>query len=102
MKASSIIQTVTTLAISACLMASTAFAAVAITDAGSSPVITDSSIDAILGFAFTVGSSDLSILSLGLWDDASDGFIDAHNVSLLDGSGLLSSRGQELILDIIL
>jgi len=54
-------------------------------------VITDNSPNSKIGYIFTVGSSDISVFSLGLWDDNSDGFSDSHDVGLWSGSVLLGN-----------
>ena len=71
--------------IATCHVATVASAAVAITDPGNTPVVTDTSGSAdntMYGYNFVVGSKDLSVSALGLWDDKSDGFSSAHDVRL--------------------
>jgi hypothetical protein len=65
-------------------------AQIAIIDEGASPIITDSSVNALVGYSFVTASSPLSVFSLGLWDDGADGFEDAHDIFLEGSFGSVS------------
>lgn len=68
-------------------------AVIAITNEGTSPIITDSSTNALVGYSFITGQSALSVFSLGVWDEGADGLDDPHLVTL---SGGLKSVSLEI------
>lgn len=51
--------------------------------------ITDFNFGITVGSTFTVGSSNLSATSLGIWDENGDGFVASHDVGIWDSSSML-------------
>ncbi|MEI9961385.1 MAG: hypothetical protein WDM76_09750 [Limisphaerales bacterium] len=48
-----------------------------------------SSLDAVVGYSFTIGITSLEASALGLFDQDLDGFSEAHNVNIWSSTGIL-------------